>query len=154
MPTIMDLLDKRKNLQIKKGNLKHRIVANSQVQEGDEPSENPNDLIAELEEVEQELLVVTGDLTYWNYETYVGHTRLIELITEREMWKAREISYRDFANQGQVSRDRFSRNEIKFISCIDVKDMQRKADEAAKKARALNALIQRTNILTETEPEE
>jgi hypothetical protein len=46
---LAEALNLRADIQIRNSQLKERLVANSKVQEGDKPSENPTSLLKELD---------------------------------------------------------------------------------------------------------
>jgi len=55
----------------------------------------------------------------------------------------------DLATTAAISHDRYSRSEVKYVATINVAEMQKRADELAKKYRDLDTRIQELNWQTE-----
>ena len=100
--------------------LKSRLITNARIQEGDEPAENPQALIREMEGV-----------------------------AERDVLALRRSAYSELAANAAIAPGRFTRSEIKFISTIDVAEIQKRSDDLSKQYRDLDARIQELNWQTE-----
>ena len=57
--------------------------------------------------------------------------------------------YRDLAQAATVSQSRNTRSEVKFVSSVNVADLQRQADDLAREQRELDARLQEANWLTD-----
>ena len=57
--------------------------------------------------------------------------------------------YHDLAQRADPRSDRYSRNEIKFVSTISVADMRKHVDDLSKQYRELDTRIQQLNWNTE-----
>ena len=54
-------------------------------------------------------------------------------------------TYRDLAQAASRPYQRAARSEIKILSAVDVKELQKRADRTAKELRMLDNTIQQTN---------
>ena len=147
---IAEALIERKATKTKMEELKSRIYKNAQAQEGDEPAEQPLELLNLLHEesVKFEKLVIGINKT--NNETLLyDNTTLMEALTKRDMLKYEHFILTNLANKATPATDRYSKREIKFIPTIDVKELRKKADDIAKQYRLLDVKIQEKNWLTD-----
>ena len=130
--------------------LKSRLNTNAKVQEGDAPAETPQDLIAELNRVSIELLDLIKRINRTNSTTvFAGATTISDALAERDVLAVQRAVYLDLANTAAISHDRYSRSEVKYVATINVAEMQKRADELAKKYRDLDTRIQELNWQTE-----
>ena len=53
--------------------------------------------------------------------------------------------YSDLATRASSPQERYSRNEIKYVTMVNVKNMQKKVDQLAKDYRELDTKIQKLN---------
>ncbi len=130
--------------------LKVRIVRSAKVQEGDEPAENPNELLVELEGVSNELSSLIKSINKTNSTILLqeGQT-LSDALAERDVLALRREVYSHLAQAASVTQDRYSKSEVKFKSTVSVAGIQKHADELAKAYRELDARIQEANWKTE-----
>ncbi len=130
--------------------LKQRIMGNAKVQEGDEPTEDPKQLIEEMETVAGELLRLIQRINKTNSATvYQEGKSLSDALAERDVIMLRRGVYGDLAKAASVVQARTSRSEIKFKSAISVPDTQRQIDVLSKAFRELDSGIQELNWKTE-----
>jgi hypothetical protein len=47
------------------------------------------------------------------------------------------------------ARDRYSRNEIKFVRTVDVNDLQKRVDDLSRDLRELDSKLQQANWMTD-----
>ncbi|MCI0489833.1 MAG: DIP1984 family protein [Blastocatellia bacterium] len=130
--------------------LKHRLLRNAKIQEGDEPAENPATLIEELESISKELLKLIQRINSTNAATELGEGLTVsDAIAVRDMLKLRHAIYRDLAQAATVTQDRYTKSEVKFESTVKVAEIQKRADQLAREHRELDARIQEANWRTE-----
>ncbi len=140
----------RADSQKRIGQLKSRLNSNAKVQEGDTPAETPQDLIAELGRVSNELLDLIKRINRTNSATaFAGATTISDALAERDVLAVQRAVYLDLANSAAITHDRYSKSEVKYVSTINVAEMQKRADELAKKYRDLDTRIQQLNWQTE-----
>jgi hypothetical protein len=136
----------RADAKKKLASLRERIAANTLVQHGEKPHEDPAKLMKEavgvLEELEKlSLAVNTANLRH----RLADGRSLAELIARRDTL-AQQHSLLQVAIGGTKKEpDRYSLSEIKWTATVDVAKLQRQADDLAKQLREINARIQETN---------
>ncbi|MBS1251872.1 MAG: hypothetical protein MAG451_00906 [Anaerolineales bacterium] len=130
--------------------LKQRLLRNAKVQEGDEPAENPQALLAELERVSEELEQFIQRINRTNSATELEpELTLTDALATRDVLRLKHGIYRNLAQAATVTQDRYSRSEVKFKSTVRISDIQKQADQLAKEYRELDAKIQQANWQTE-----
>ena len=67
------------------------------------------------------------------------------MIAERDVLTKRISILRDMFEQASQGMDRYSRSEIKYVTTINVKDLNKEIDLYAKKLRKLDMQIQAAN---------
>ncbi len=136
----------RSDQQKKIASLKQRINSNVFVQEGDEPSENPNDLLKEVFAVigESEKLIYAIHLTNATAKLSDGRS-LLELLTKRDEIVERHKVLTNAVANTHREPDRYSSREIKWHKVIPVSSLQKQVDDMSAKIRDLNVLIQASN---------
>lgn len=139
---LMERADKNRKLQ----ELKERIIRNAKYQEGDKPPEDPESLLEEYESVlaEFEALIVRINITNNSLKLEDG-TPMIDALAKRDVLKLKHSLYKSLASEATPKQDRYSKKEIKFISSVSVKKIQKSADKIAKEYRNLDAMIQQAN---------
>ena len=138
--------DKQKRLE----QLKERILRNVKVQDGTQPAEKPEKLLAELQTLTDELVALIQKINKTNSATSFDKTRTIaDVLAERDNFIQKQTIYREMLKAASVNRDRMTRTEIKFVPTIKVAEVQEVADELAKKHRELDTRIQELNWKTE-----
>lgn len=140
----------RADYQKRAEQLKHRLLRNAQVQEGDEPSENPQKLLEELEQLAGELTRLIQQINRTNLSATIDQgTSLTDALAVRDVLKLRVDAYRELAHAASVTQGRYSKSEVKFKSTVNVERIQRQADDLAKQYRELDARIQEANWRTD-----
>lgn len=130
--------------------LQARLIGNAKIQEGDEPAENPNELIKELEGIAAELVNLIKRINKTNSATVVANGKTVsDVLAERDVLALRRAAYSNLALNAAVAQGRLTRSEIKYVSTIKVAEVQKRADELAKEYRELDARIQELNWKTE-----
>ena len=129
--------------------LKQRIVGNAKVQEGDEPAEDPQALVAEMELIASELLSLISRINKTKSTTsYQDSKTLTDALAERDVIMLRRKVYSDLAKAASVTQTRTSKSEVKFKSTISVRDVQSEIDALSKAYRELDSGIQELNWKT------
>lgn len=140
----------RADCQKRMAQLKSRLLANTKVQEGDAPAETPRELIAELGRVSAELLDLIKRINRTNSATVYSEVRTIsDALAERDVLALQRAVYVEMAQTASITQDRYSRSEVKYVSTINVAEIQKRADELAKNYRDLDTRIQELNWKTE-----
>jgi hypothetical protein len=147
---IAEALILRADCQKRFAQLKTRLLNNARVQEGDQPAEEPQELIAEIERVAQELLDLIQRINKTNSSTIVEAGQTVsDLLAERDVIGLRRTAYAELAAGASARQDRFTRSEVKFVATVNVAEFQKRADGLAKEYREKDARIQELNWQTE-----
>lgn len=146
---LAEALQARADLNRRIEQLRARISANAVVQEGEQPGEDPAELLAELDASADALESLISRINLCNSTTLVDGETLTRLIARRDCLTMRLAAYRGLATEASNLARRAARTEIRMLSAVDVKDVQRRADQLARQLRLLDNRIQETNWLTE-----
>ena len=130
--------------------LKLRIVRNAKVQDGEKPAEDPALLIEELEKIalELELLIQRINKTNSNTEFDDGIS-ISDAIATRDILILKHSVYRDLAQAASVYFDIRTKSEVRYVSTVQVTQIQETADAIARQHRDLDTRIQEINWKTE-----
>jgi len=147
---LAEALTLRADCQKRLGQLKTRLLNNVKVQEGDTPSESPQDLFAELGRVSTELRDLIKRINRTNAVTiFAGVKTITDALAERDVMALESNIYMHMAETASNTRDRITRTEVKYIATINVAEIQKQADELAKNYRELDTRLQELNWQTE-----
>ncbi|ACQ78927.1 conserved hypothetical protein [Beutenbergia cavernae DSM 12333] len=148
---LAEALARRAELTQRFQELRGRAVASARHQEGDQPDEDPGELLAEAERVAAELEELMARINATNLATEVepGLT-VTRALARRDVLRLRRDLRVDLADAGSVGQGgRFGRSEIKSVSSVDVRALRHDADALAAELRALDSRLQATNWTTE-----
>lgn len=138
--------DSQKRIQ----KLKYRLLINAKVQEGEEPSENPQALIAELNATINELANLIKRINRTNSLTILQEQMSIsDAIAERDTILLKRSVYNDLIDAASQKESRYSRSEIKIFSTVNVPELQAQMDQMSRYCRELDTSIQQANWNTE-----
>ena len=147
---LAEALSIRKDLQKRIQQLGQRIQNNVKVQEGDEPSENPAELLKEQANCLAKLEDIIWHINATNMQTTNGEGKtLTRLMAEKDVLTMRIGSLRNIFDTASSGQDRYSRSEIKMVTVIDVKQLGRQIDDYSAQLRKLDIEIQSLNFQTE-----
>ncbi len=140
----------RANYQKKLSDLKNRLTQNAKVQEGDSPSESPQELIEDLESTSGQLESIIQKINRTNSNTVVSDDKTIaDKLATRDVMLLKYSAYKNLAQTATITQDRYSKSEVKFKSTVKVSEIQKQADALSKQYRELDAKIQQLNWSTE-----
>ena len=142
-------LSNRSDLKGRINEIERRLVANSKVQEGEEPSENPIELIAEKDRMLAELENLIVQITLTNSKIEYNGVTVTELLAKRDCLKQNIAIMRNFLNSANDKVNRYSKSEIAIKSTVNVAEYRKKVDELCKELRELDEKIQEINWTTE-----
>ena len=146
---LAEALQERADLNMKISQLSSRLYDNALVQEGEKPAEDPKELIDELDKASARLEELIGRINLTNCRTVENGASLTELIAKKDCLRQRIQIYRDLISAASQTARRASRTEIKILSTVDVRKLQRKSDDMSKELRATDNAIQELNWKTE-----
>lgn len=147
---LANALSQRAELQRRIRQMEDRLNNNAQVQEGEEPAEDPMELLRELEEDYACLENLIARINRTNNSTPAdGGTTLSDLLARRDCLKGRVGILRNFLDNASALVRRRTAGEIKVKSTVDVRRLQKQADVLARELRELEEMIQEKNWTTE-----
>jgi hypothetical protein len=76
---------------------------------------------------------------------------LTEMMAEREVLGKRVQVLREVFDRASQQADRYGRNEIKYVTTIDVPALRKQIDKYSQQLRKLDIEIQALNFITEME---
>lgn len=140
-------LQERNDLNKKIVQLNYRLELNAVVQDGEKTGENPEELLEELNECYRNLEDLIGRINKTNCQTITSYNNLslTELIAKKDVLMQKINSYRALADTASNLVTRVSRSEIKILSNVDVKKMQKDIDKMSKELRLVENTIEETN---------
>ena len=149
---LANALSQRSDLQTRLRQLESRLNDNAQVQEGEQPAEDPAELLKELDEGYARLETLISAINRTNNATPAGEgVTLSDLLARRDCLKSKLSALRGFLDSASTLVRRHSVSEIKIKSTVDVRALQKQVDELSKELRELDEAIQEKNWMTELE---
>ena len=139
----------RADLQKRIDQLRVRLNNNAKVQENDEPSEKPEELLNELDNNINQLKILIKQINKTNCVTVSNGQTLADLIAERDTLTLKSNILRGFLNIAGQKVNLYSTTEIKIMSTVDVPALQKELDLLSKKIRENDTELQQANWLTE-----
>lgn len=139
---LAEALSRRSALEEKINELKTRLADNVKVQEGDEPFEDPQTLIVDLDRILNEFHHIVYRINLTNTRTVSDGRTLTDLLAERDMLKKKTRILSDTLSSLTDRGNRFSRNEIKYVATVDPADLRHLFDDSSSKLRRLDLKIQ------------
>lgn len=135
----------RADLQNRLLSLKERLRNNAKMQEGDQPAEDPNELLKEMNQCLPELETLIRRINLTNCQAQVDGQSLTALLAQRDVLHLRLSILRHFLSEASNKVSRYSKMEIRIHSTVDVREMQKQVDQFAKELRLLDIKIQEAN---------
>ena len=147
---LANALSQRSELQTRIRQLEDRLDNNAQVQEGEQPAEDPMELLKELDADYVRLEELISSINRTNNSTKLEDgTTLSDLLAKRDCLKGKLSILRGFLNSAAALVRRHSVSEIKVKSTVDVRKLQKQVDGLSKDLRELEETIQEKNWTTE-----
>lgn len=147
---LAEALSIRKDLQKRIQQLGQRIGNNVKVQEGDEPLEQPEELMKELDSCLVQLENLIWRINATNMQTVNAEGKTVtQLMAEKDVLTTRITILREAFDRASSGSDRYSRSEIKMVTTVDVKKLRKMVDNYSAKLRTLDVEIQAMNFQTE-----
>jgi len=146
MMKLAEALQERADLQKRISGITSRLNANATVMEGESPAEDPLELLKSISVLENRLEELTYriNLTNCSLKDDDGVT-MTEQLAKRDKLKGMVKIYQDFIYEASNIAKRYSRTEVKIVSTVKVKDLQKTCDDLSKQLRELDASIQAQN---------
>lgn len=123
-----------------------RINGNCKVQDGEEPGEDPQELLIDTFRIlhEHELLVCEINIANLAIRMPNGKT-MMEALAERDRITKQHAILKGAASSSRNQSSYYSNSEIKWKAVMKVDGLEKQADDISKKLRELNTAIQAAN---------
>ena len=122
---LANALSERADLQRRIAELSGRLNNNARVQDGEKPSEDPVELLKELNKNFDRLEELIARINHTNNETKSGDMTLTDLIAKRDCLKKKIAIMRSFLNTASEKVSRYSNTEIRILSTVSVSELQK-----------------------------
>ena len=142
---LAEALQERADLNRKISELRNRLGNVILVQEGEDPVEDPTDLISELNNSINRLEYLMATINHTNDQTKVEGMTLTQIIAKKDALGVKVSAYKDMVYTAGRNTDRARGTEIKVKSTVKASVLQKEVDEVAKQIRWLDNLLQQTN---------
>lgn len=146
---IAEALIERADIQKRIQQLSTRLSNNALVQEGEEPSEQPAQLLAELDGLMKRLCHLIASINLTNSVTVADGVTVTEMIAVRDCLSQKINIIRSFLFEASQSGMRARGSEIIVKSTVNVSALQKNLDELSKEFREIDTKIQSVNWTTE-----
>lgn len=136
----------RSEYQKKIENLQSRILANLKVQENDKPHENPEDLLKEAFNLNEQLCALVKQInTRNNVAALPNGTVLAEALADRDMLMKKRNLLAAIAAHANEKDYRLTHTEIKMCVTLPIGELQKQIDSLSRSFRELDTQIQAVN---------
>lgn len=129
--------------------LRSRVRNNALVQDGEEPAENPKELIKEIDGCIERFGYLVSKINKTNNETKIGDVTITEVIAKKDALILKVSAYRDFVYEASNMAVRARGTEIKIVPAIKVTELQKEVDRLSREIRLLDNSLQATNWSTD-----
>lgn len=142
---IAEALILRADIQKRIAQLKTRLNNNAKVQENEEPAENPELLLTELENLISQLNDLIVKINRTNTLSKIDGISLVELIAKKDTFSQKAGILREFIEIASQKVNLYSTTEIKVFSTVNVSELQKKLDKLSKEIRETDTKLQQAN---------
>lgn len=142
---IAEALILRADIQKRIAQLKTRLNNNAKVQENEEPAENPELLLTELENLISQLNDLIVKINRTNTLSKIDRISLVELIAKKDTLSQKAGILREFIEIASQKVNLYSTTEIKVFSTVNVSELQKKLDKLSKEIRETDTKLQQAN---------
>jgi hypothetical protein len=143
---LAEALIERAELQKANAKLLERVKDNALIQEGDAPAEAPDVLISQYEQNMERFLTLVCKINKTNCQTSFDQDMTIaDAIAKRDYLGAKHKAYQNIYGATTITVNRYNQSEIKFVRCIDPREIQTQLDTLAKEYRKPDTQLQGLN---------
>ncbi len=140
----------RADVQKRIAQMRERLRQSALVQEGEQPPEDPKELLTELDQLLNQLRDLVARINRTNFQTMLSEGKsLTDALAQRDVLSMRYSIISGLADTASTRIERYGRAEIRRISTVDVAGLRRQLDEVARERRELDTSIQATNWATD-----
>ncbi|WP_299570909.1 DIP1984 family protein [uncultured Leptotrichia sp.] len=142
---IAEALILRADIQKRISQLKTRLNNNAKVQENEEPAENPEFLLTELDDLISQLNDLIIKINRTNTFSKIDGISLVELIAKKDTLSQKAVILREFIEIASQKINLYSSTEIKVFSTVNVPAQQKQLDKLSKEIRETDTKLQQAN---------
>lgn len=147
---LAEALAERSACQKRIEEIKNRLDRSARIQEGEQPAEDPGELLAEADRIHARLLELISAINRTNSRTAFDTKRTIsDAIAERDVMGKRRAFLSEVAGAANSRWDRYSKSELRYVVTLPVAQLRTEADQIARRYRELDLRIQEMNWNTE-----
>jgi len=125
--------------------LEQRLRRSSQVQMGDNPPENPEELLSDMERTFRELQRLISAIDRTNSHATAEGKTLAELLIERNLLRSRQHILERLLAEASIRSVRQTKSEIRFVTTIRIPQIQKDIDALGAEYRRLDMVLQAAN---------
>jgi hypothetical protein len=130
--------------------LRERLKISALIQEGDDPPENPQILLEDLERLFVQLEALIASINRTNIQVTLPNGKTVtEALAQRDVLRLRWSVLNGVAEIASRRTSQYSRSEIRDIATVDVAALRQQTDRLATEHRELDTLIQGINWTTD-----
>ena len=147
---LAEALAERSDCQTRIEELRKRITRSARVQEGENPAEDPAELLSQSELIFQRLQELISSINRTNSQTAFDARRTIsDAIAERDITAKRRDFLASITDAASTRQDRYSKSEVRFIATVPVAQIQKEVDHLSRHFRELDTRLQELNWKTD-----
>ena len=146
---LAEALQERADLNRRVEQLRARLSNNVVMQEGVKPVESPDALLSEMDALLNRLETLIIAINRTNMATVVDGAPLSDALARRDVLKMRINMLRNVVDQASRLAQRSRGDEIRQLSAVDVRALQRQVDDLSRDFRLLDNRVQAANWATE-----
>lgn len=139
---LAEALSRRSALIEKSQQLRSRLKDCIKIQEGDEPTEDAEQVIAELDQTLDELRELVYRINMTNASAVIDGRNLTSLLAERDTLSMRTKTLYDGLKHLTEREERYGRMEVKYVRMVNAKEFRKLHDQSAARLRELDLKIQ------------
>lgn len=142
----------RSEYQKKVENIQSRIMANLKVQENDKPQENPEELLKEAFELNEQLCTLVKQINSRNHTVKLPNGQLLsEALADRDMLMKKRNLLASITAKASEKDYRLTHAEIKMCIILPIGELQKQIDRLSQSFRELDTQIQAVNWMIDLE---
>ena len=143
---LAEALSQRKDLEARITKIKELLQNVVRIQGGDQPAENPEELLSEMDQCLERLEYLIYRINVSNMQIVAEDGKnMTLLLAERDVLAKRIAILRNTFNEASSSGSRY-RNEIRYVTTIDVKALRQQLGQFSQEYRQLDMKIQELNF--------
>lgn len=139
---LAEALSRRSALIEKSQQLRSRLKDCIKIQEGDAPTEDAEQVIAELDQTLDELRELVYRINMTNASAVIDGRNLTSLLAERDTLSMRTKTLYDGLKHLTEREERYGRMEVKYVRMVNAKEFRKLHDQSAARLRELDLKIQ------------